>query len=79
MNVKIMKYTRDDEILSSLHFYDDHNNDYLVMPFYVNSEVLRAEKNLKMAINGLPDLIQMIYDAGKNGQELNMQVTEIPI
>lgn len=79
MNIKVMRYTRDDEVLASLHFYDDRGNDYLVMPFYINSEVLRAEKNLKMAINGLPAMIQMIYDAGKSGKELNLKVEEISI
>ena len=79
MNIKIIKYTQNDEILESVHFQDDHGNDYLVLPYYINSTTTAAEKNLRLGIDSLPQMLKEVYTAGKKGENFNMSIEEVQV
>ena len=79
MKILIKKYTEGNETLESLHFKDDDDKDYLVMPFYVNDEVEKAHKSLKFGVEYLPQMLQEIYDVGKRGEELKIDIEEIKV
>jgi hypothetical protein len=79
MNIKIVKYIRDDEILESVHFQNDNGDDYLILPYYVNNITTSAEKNLRLGIDYLPQMIEQVFKAGKDGEKLNIKVEELNV
>lgn len=79
MTIEVKKYIEGDEIFESFHVKNESGDDQYVVPFYVNEEIIKAEKSLKYGIEFLPELIQKVYDAGKNGEELNLSVEDIQV
>lgn len=78
MNILIRKYTSSStvDIYESVHVQDERGNDFLVCPFYVNQDYLDREDQLRFGIDNLPDLLKMMYDAGKAGEPLQMDIEE---
>ena len=78
MNIIIRKYTSSSavDIYESVHVQDEKGNDFLVCPYYVNQEFLDREDQLRFGIDNLPHLLKMMYDAGRAGEPLQMEVEE---
>jgi hypothetical protein len=79
MKVEVKKYIQGDEVLESLHFKDDKDTEYLVVPFYVNKETIDAEPNLKFGIEYLPKLLKDVYTLGQRNEPLEIVTEEINV
>jgi hypothetical protein len=77
MKVISIKYLEKDETLLFVHVQDEDGTDLMVLPFYHEKEAVKKDIRLQESIDKLPQLLQMIYNTGKENIEVEFETKEV--
>jgi len=77
MKVLSIKYLENDESLLFVHIQDEKGEDLMVLPFYHKPSDIVKDARLLNSINQLPQLLQMIYNSGKENQNVEFEYREV--
>lgn len=70
---------RNDEDTLMFIILDNNGNELLKEAIYIDNEYTKKMPTLKSIENDLPKLLEMVYNSGKNGEEVRFATEEIAL
>jgi len=79
MKVVSIKYLENEESLLFIHVQDETGKDLMILPFYHKPSDILKDSRLQDSIDKLPQLLQMIYNSGKENQNVDFEYKEVNV